>query len=208
MEWIVSQPWRAHQQPAAEPSDAWSHLADGRLATLVGSGYPEAYGELVRRHQTAVYNVAYRLVGEREEALDLAQEAFVRAYHLLASFDSERPFGPWINRIVTNLALNGLARRRVPTVSLDAANNTTTAWTLPDDSADPERLYLQGEHQARLRQAILALPAAYRAVVELRHFQECSYEEIAATLEIPLSDVKSRLFRARRRLRQWLEEHP
>jgi RNA polymerase sigma-70 factor (ECF subfamily) len=207
MEWIVAQPWRATQRPA-DLSDAWAHLADGRLATLVGDGHPDAYGELVRRHQTAVYNVAYRLVGEREEALDLAQEAFVRAYHLLAAFDPARPFGPWINRIVTNLALNGLARRRIPTISLDTEDSALAAGALPDYSAEPERLYLRGEHQARLRQAILALPPIYRAVIELRHFQECSYEEIAATLAIPLSDVKSHLFRARRRLRQWLEEQP
>ena len=77
---------------------------------------------------------------------------------------------------------------------------------LPDYAAEPERVYLAGEQHSRLREAILALPARFRAVIELRHFQDRSYEEIAAMLGIPLSDVKSDLFRARRLLRAWLEE--
>jgi RNA polymerase sigma factor (sigma-70 family) len=78
---------------------------------------------------------------------------------------------------------------------------------LHDYSAEPERLYLAGEQHELVRRAILALPPHYRAVIELRHFQDCSYDEIALALALPLSDVKSHLFRARRLLRDWLEEH-
>ena len=213
MEWILRQPWEAaHRLDAGSPApDPWASVADGQLAARALSGRPDAYGELVRRHQAAVYNVAFRLVGERETALDLAQEAFVRAYNALGAFDPRRPFGPWINRIVTNLALTELARRGRRAVSLDAApaagEDTPGAGALADEAAEPERLYLAGEQRRLVRQAILALPPRYRAVIELRHFQDCSYEEIAATLIIPLSDVKSDLFRARRLLRQWLEDH-
>jgi RNA polymerase sigma factor (sigma-70 family) len=188
--------------------ESWAALADRQLVTLALRGRPDAYGELVRRHQSAVYNAAYRLVGDRQEALDLAQDTFVRGYSALGSFDTERPFGPWICRIAVNTALNWLQRRRVPTVPLaggavdgvDQAHNPA----LTDDTSEPERAYLAAESQALLRGAILSLPANYRVVIELRHFQGLSYDEIAAALRIPLSDVKSRLFRARRMLRERL----
>lgn len=177
-------------------------LSDQQLVAAALDGEAEAYGELVRRHQTAVYNVAYHLVGNQQDALDLAQEAFVRAYRALVSFDHSRPFRPWINRIVTNLAINWLKQRRALTLPLEGQ-----PIELPDASNDPERAFLASERQAAVRRAILALPPHYRAVIELRHLQDLSYEEIASALAIPLSDVKSHLFRARQLLRQWLEEN-
>ncbi len=100
----------------------------------------------------------------------------MRAYSALGSFDTARPFGPWINRIAVNTALNWLQRRRVPTVPLAhrsaSAPEANTEWQLADDSAEPERVYLAAEQQTQLRLAILALPPHYRAVIELRHFQE------------------------------------
>jgi RNA polymerase sigma-70 factor (ECF subfamily) len=192
--------------------ESWAALTDQQLVTRALRGHTEAYGELVRRHQTAVYNAVYRLAGDRQDALDLAQEAFVRAYSALGSFDTARPFGPWINRVAVNTALNWLQRRRVATVPLargtaDAPDDAVERM-LADDTTEPERIYLAGEQQAQLRSALLALPPHYRAVVELRHFQELSYEEIAEALGISLSDVKSHLFRARRMLRARLEDRP
>jgi RNA polymerase sigma factor (sigma-70 family) len=187
----------------------WAALADHQLVALALRGRPDAYGELVRRHQSAVYNAIYRLVGDRQEALDLAQDAFVRAYRGLDSFDTVRPFGPWIGRIAVNTALNWLQRRRVPTVPLarGVAGEAIEEreLSLADDTSEPERVYLAGERQALLRGAILGLPPRYRAIIELRHFQELSYDEIAAALGISPSDVKSYLFRARRMLRERLE---
>lgn len=191
--------------------DSWVRLTDQQLVTRTRSGRPDAYGELVRRYQTDVFNVIYRLTGEQQEALDLAQETFVRSYHALDTFDITRPFGPWIKRIATNLTLNTLQRRRVTTVTLtrtSAATDDTTEWELPDRSTEPETIYLTNERDTLVRNAILELPPHYRAVIELRHFQELSYEEIAEALDITLSDVKSHLFRARRHLRQRLEERP
>ena len=190
--------------------DLWAGLDDHELVTLARNGDPEAYGALVRRYQAHVFNTAYRLIGEQQEALDVAQEALVRGYNALDSFDVARPFGSWIGRIATNLALNWLQRRRVKTISLASATGEQCGeehvLDLPDYDAEPERVYLARERQARLRGAILALPPRYRVVIELRHFQELSYEAIAETLDIPLSDVRSHLFRARQLLRRWLED--
>jgi RNA polymerase sigma-70 factor (ECF subfamily) len=183
--------------------ESFENASDGELVARTRAGERDAYGELVRRHQATVYNIAYRLVGERETARDLAQETFVCAFSALASFDATRPFAPWIHRIATNTALNWLARQRVPTVPLEH-DDAEAAREIPDESNDPARALLVQEQNARVRRALIALPPRQRAVIELRHFQDLSYEEIATTLGIPLSDVKSDLFRARQHLRKLL----
>lgn len=186
--------WRA---PFARTMDALNKFADAQLVALALQGNHDAYGELVRRHQTFAYNVALRVVGNRADALDVTQDAFVRAYDALASFDATRPFAPWLSAIVTNLALNFVQRKR-------------PAMELPEDlratpQSDPAQRVLDSEQQARVRAALRALPPQWRAVIELRHFQDLSYDEIANALDMPLSDVKSHLFRARQKLKQLLE---
>jgi RNA polymerase sigma-70 factor (ECF subfamily) len=188
--------------------EQWAGMLDQQLIVFAQGGQPEAYGELVRRYQADVFNVAHRLLGEQQEALDLSQESFVRGYQALDRFDPSRPFGPWIKRITTNGALNWLQKRRLPTLSLThqaTSNEPAEEWALPDETAEPERLYLAGERQTQLRTALLSLPPHYRAVIELRHMQDLSYDEIAAALQLPVSDVKSHLFRARQLLRKSLE---
>lgn len=179
---------------------------DRRLIERTLAGDDGAFGQLVERHQRAAFNIAYRLLGNREEAKDVAQEAFWRAYRALSGFDLSRPLTPWLYRIVTNLSLNRLRRNPPPAISLDAPPPGQPADTeplpVPDPAAGPRERLLQAEAQARIREAILALAPADRAVVELRHFQGLSYEEIAAVTGATLSSVKSRLFRARRKLRE------
>ena len=168
-----------------------------------------AFGELVRRHQTAVFNVAYRLLGRRRDAEDAAQEAFLRAYRALDRFDTSRPFAPWIKRIVTNVCFNRLEAERVrPAVT--AADVSREGEDTADmdgwahQSLTPEQRLVHQEQAGQVRAAILQLPPRYRAVIELRHFQELSYEEIATALNRPLSSVKSDLFRGRKLLAQLL----
>lgn len=172
--------------------------SDRDLAIRARRGEAEAFGDLVRRYQTSIFNVCYRLLGERREAEDLAQEAFVRAYQRLESFDAERPFGPWMRRVAANLCLNRLQLDRPPAAPLDEERDEDTAST-------PEVAQEHTERAELLRAALLGLPGHYRAVIELRHFQELSYDEIATALHLPLSDVKSHLFRARKMLAERLE---
>ena len=160
------------------------------------AGSAEAFGELVARYQTGVFNVCYRMLHERGEAEDLAQETFMRAHDRLHTFDLEREFGPWIRRIAANLCLNHLEARK-STLPLDDEQDA-------DQNLRPERQVEVKESSERIRAALASLPAHYRVVVELRHYQELSYDEIAAELKIPLSDVKSHLFRARKLLAEKL----
>lgn len=170
--------------------------SDRRLVLQTRGGEVEAFGELVRRYQTSVYNVCYRLLGVPAEAEDMAQEAFLRAYRRLDSYDAGRPFGPWMRRVAANLCLTELQRRRPVEVELDDEYHDVSEapWTAPESVREKR------EMAGRVRRALLSLPERYRVVVELRHYHEMSYDAIAADLGITVGDVRTRLFRARRKL--------
>jgi RNA polymerase sigma-70 factor (ECF subfamily) len=176
--------------------------SDRALLDRTRRGEVEAYGEVVRRYQSSVFNVCYRLLGERREAEDLAQETFIRAYQRLNTFDLARPIGPWIRRVAANLCYNHLKRQEFPQMRLDDEWDLVAANPLQN----PEAVHDASWQAEVVRSAIVQLPAAYRAVIELRHFQELSYAEIAAELNIPLSQVKSNLFRARKSLANRLSQ--
>ena len=170
--------------------------SDRDLIQRARRGDAEAFGELVLRHQTSVFNVCYRILHERAEAEDLAQETFIRAREWLHTFDEERVFGPWVRRVAANVCLNHLESQK-GTAELDEERDA-------DESQRPETQVEVRERSEQIRSALASLPAHYRVVIELRHYQELSYEEIAAELNIPLSDVKSHLFRARKLLAEKL----
>jgi RNA polymerase sigma-70 factor (ECF subfamily) len=171
--------------------------SDRALVERTRRGEVDAFGVLVTRYQQAVFNVCYRMMGERTAAEDLAQDSFIRAYEKLSTFDAERPFGPWIKKVAANLCLNRLQKKRFDSVELDDERDAA-GWI------DPERQLERSERKAVVRRAISSLPAHYRAVIELRHYQELTYIEIAEELGIKLSDVKSHLFRARKSLAEKL----
>lgn len=176
--------------------------SDRDLILRARRGETEAFGELVRRAQTAVFNVCYRLLGERREAEDLTQETFLRAWERLHTFDVERPFLPWIRRVAANLCLNHLSARPPDSPELDEERDRA------NPESRPPQLVEQRQQSGQIRAALLSLPPRYRLVIELRHFQELSYDEIAQTLNRPLSDVKSDLFRARKLLAEKLKHDP
>lgn len=181
--------------------------SDEDLVAAALAGDPAAFPQLVERWWRPVWRSVWRLVGQAEDAEDLTQEAFLRAYAALAHFDPQYRFGGWISRIASNLALN-FRRRRGRESFAGATIDEADAFferTPDDDGASPERQADDRELAARLWQAVEALPDDYRVVVVLRHVVELSYDEIAATLDLPMGTVKSRLARARRMLKAAVE---
>jgi len=157
-------------------------------------GDASAFEPLVARYQRVLFNVALRMIGDREDARDVTQTAFVKAWENLASYDPSHRFFSWLYRIMVNESLNVIARHRRQ-VPLDA------------DLPSPERADQAAEASElmeRLRAGLLVLPRESREVLVLRHFSELSYQEIAWTLGIPEKTVKSRLFTARQRLGELL----
>jgi RNA polymerase sigma-70 factor, ECF subfamily len=180
-------------RPMRQPSDE-------TLAQRAQQGEISAFAELVSRYQRTVLNLAYRMLGDPQEAEDVAQEVFIRAYQSLGSFDSSRRFFSWLYRIAVNRCLSVRARPR--TESLDEEDGAA----LPDPANSPEQQAARGETRAAVQRAIAALPQHERALVALRYGADLSYEEIAATMQLPLGTVKTRLFRARQRLAGLLKE--
>ena len=162
-------------------------------------GDQDAFGEIVYRHQQAVFNAAYRVLGNVFDAEDATQEAFIRAYQFLDRFDLDRPLAPWLARIAVNVCLNRLEGQKSPSTMDD---ETTL---LPDPDPGTEMQTVTRDRDDTIRFELSRLPPRYRVVIELRHFQEMSYEEIAKQLKRPLSDVKSDLFRARKLLAERLK---
>lgn len=165
------------------------------IVRRVRSGDVEAFEILVRRYERPVYNAVRRIVGNREDARDLAQIAFVKAFKEIHGFDERHRFFSWLYRIAVHEALNHLRRsgRTEPLVG----DRTSGVPGPHDDLAARERVRL-------VEAAVMRLTPEHRAVVLLRHFGDCSYQQIAQALEIPEKTVRSRIFEARRALRSIL----
>ena len=174
---------------------------DRTLMIRCRRGDRDAFGDLIDRYQRAVFNVAYRLLGNRQDAEDAAQEAFVRAFRALGTFDIARPPAPWLKKIVVNVCLSWLDG--APPAADELDDETEAA---PPAKSRPEEVAQAKGLERQLRAEIMRLPPRYRAVIELRHFQGLRYDEIAQALQRPLSDVKSDLFRARRMLAERLKD--
>jgi RNA polymerase sigma-70 factor, ECF subfamily len=155
----------------------------------------------VRLYQRRVYAVALRIVRRHEVADDVAQEAFVKAHQSLASFDTSRPFGPWICRIAANLAINQVRSPQWREQELPDERHVASR------AQGPLGGVLHREAQAQMQAALSGLPAEQRAVFVLRSVEELSYQEIADALGISIGTVMSRLFRARERLRAALQPY-
>jgi RNA polymerase sigma-70 factor (ECF subfamily) len=171
-----------------------SDSEDLALVRQVLAGQTEAFGTLVTRYQKVMYTVALRMVGNTADAQDATQDAFVKAYQRLATFDTNQRFFSWMYRILVNECLN-LNRDRKPE---DALDRDTEGSGTPFDTT------LESERREQIQMALLRLTPEYRTVVVLRHFAGQSYGEIAEALAIPEKTVKSRLYSARQRLGELL----
>lgn len=172
---------------------------------LARAGDEDAFASLVEVYQRPVYNLCYRMLGNPGDAEDAAQETFIRAYRALMSYDPQRKFSTWILSIASNYCIDQHRRRRLQTFSLDGLPTPD----LPDDQPGLESLVTNREHEARVQELLASLAPVDRNAVVLRYWYDCSYEEIAESLDISVSAVKSRLHRARRDLAAvWLSERP
>jgi len=172
-------------------------VEDGRVVRAVKAGDTEAYRFLVERYQKPVYNLMLRMTGSREDAADLAQEAFIKAYEKLEQFREDRRFFPWLYSIAINHARNFL-RRTKASVSL-FAENADLQWEA-DESCTEERLHAAAD-AAVLGECLMRLPEDYREALLLRYREECTMEEIAQALGISLSGAKMRVHRGLRKLK-------
>ncbi len=202
---MVSYPVSAHSTAAADE--------DAVLAAASREGDLEAFEELVRRHQKRMFNVAFRISGNPDDASEITQDAFVAAYRHIGSFRAEAKFSTWLTSIVINHARNRLkrtrSRQRHEAYSLDEPIRTGDGELLPDPpSGGPSALdrLERRDRQKAVQDCIARLKAELREVLVLRDLQDLSYEEIGNVLKTREGTVKSRLFRAREAVKECMKK--
>jgi RNA polymerase sigma-70 factor (ECF subfamily) len=163
-----------------------------------------AFGELVSRYESKVYSLALKMVRNPEDAEDVLQDTFLRAYRGIKSFKGNSTFSTWIYRITANSALMRLRKRQLPTVSIDDADEREAPINIADWAPGPVEQMLNQETQAAMTEAIEALPPEFRQVFVLRDIEELSNAEVAEILDLSVAAVKSRLHRARLKVRNRL----
>ena len=178
------------------------------LVAQAKSGRSSAFGELYERHRLRVYHTAFRILRNRQDAEDAAQQSFQRAFTNLGRFREDSAFSTWVTRIAINEALMMLRRRRVTTPLCETNNddvNANSVLNLADEGPNPEQALAENEDRAAVTYAISRLRENLRTVALLRELQELSNAETARRLGLTVTAVKARTFHARRHLRQYFE---
>jgi RNA polymerase sigma-70 factor (ECF subfamily) len=180
---------------------------DKRLIQMCLEGDSTAFGELVRRHQDRLFNTAFRLVGNAEDAYDVVQDAFLNAYLSLDSFKGDSLFFTWLYRIAVNTAIT-LKRKQRVVISLHGSRSVGNAIDPadPSEANEPGRGLEQAEEEQRIVAALNRLSAEHRTVLILKDMEGQKYEEMAEILQVPIGTIRSRLHRARTELREVLEQ--
>lgn len=176
-----------------------TELTDRQLVKACSSGDKAAFRLLIEKHQKPLFNAAYRITNNREDALDALQNAFLKVHLKLSTFDPSRRFFSWIFKIVVNESLNLVEKRR-------RHDGDDTSLERAMAASSPEQELANSQRDELVQQALMKVKAAHRVVLVLKHFNNLSYQEIAEIVDVPQKTVKSRLFSARQELRQKLQE--
>lgn len=182
---------------------------DRKLVAAAKKGDNKAFQKLLKKYRKSVYYMLLKMVKNADDAEDLTQEAFAKAFNSIEKFDSKYAFSTWLFRIATNNCIDFIRKKRVQTVSIDTPvegdDGSNMRFDVRDEELDPNEAMLKEQRRVYLNKAIERLPEKYKVLVDLRYFRELSYEEVAQELQIPLGTVKAQLFRARELLNQELK---
>lgn len=203
------------RSPVAAPADKTdqrrieSKSEDTTLIQQALAGDQAAFSRLRQKYHDAIYNLIYRMIREKDEVEDLTQEAFIKAFGSLSTFNDEFAFSTWLYKIATNNCIDHIRRRKLQTFSIDKpieSKESDFTFELPDTGDEPDQEMIARQRKKLLDDAINALPAKYRQVIIMRHQEELEYQEIARILKLPLGTVKAHIFRAREMLYKELRD--
>lgn len=173
-------------------------------------GDVSSFEKLIDKYQVVAYNIAYRMVGNKDDAYDITQEALIKVYKSIKKFKGNSSFSTWLYRIVTNTCIDAIRKqKKVKTYSIDKPIETSEgSFTreLCDEKNKPEDIYERKETKEKVQEAIKKLPEQYRIVIILRDIQSFTYEEISESIDCPLGTVKSRINRGRILLKDILQK--
>lgn len=186
-----------------------TNLTDEQLVELAVSENPEAFGEIVNRWERKIFALCYGMLGREDEAKDAAQEAFINAYRNLVKFRGDAKVSSWLHRIAVNQCLTKKRREKTRSETfLDEEKNEEEKFFVAPENQTPSHKFESNEKTRAVRQVISSLPEDLRQIVVMKEFEEMTFQEIAETLELPLSTVKSRLYTALKQMRMKLERTP
>jgi len=189
----------------------YAQLEDREVVSLACEGRQRAFRELLTRYEKPVFSLVFRMVRDRERAEDVAQEAFVKAFNAIDTYDPRYKFSSWLFKIANNLAIDRLRKRELDTVSIhgapDARSNEDeerTSITLPSTGESPEEYVENRELGGQIEDAMGRLRPEYRTAVLLRHVEGHTYDEVAEIMDVPLGTVKTYIHRGRAELKEML----
>ena len=191
------------------PMENERKLEDKKLIDRALEGDENAFRSLLEKYRNLVFSIMLKMVRNKQEAEDLTQEAFMKAFASLASFNDEFAFSTWLMKIASNNCIDFLRKKKLKTYSIHEPiqyKDEKIEIEIPDHDPSPERTLLQSERSRMIEETINELPERYRYVIILRHKEEKSYEEIAEIMNLPLGTVKAQIFRAREILYKKLKE--
>ena len=168
----------------------------------------QAYTEILQKYRAPLYNLLYRMVRNKIDTEDLVQEAFIKAFNSLASFNDDFAFSTWLYKIAINNCIDFFRKKKLKTYPIDKpieSKDGNIKREFPDVSYQPDKFLLSKEKDKLIEEAIQNLPEKYRVAIVLRHNEDKSYEEISEIMDIPLGTVKARIFRAREMLKKHLK---
>ena len=185
-----------------------SSLEDDKFVRQAINGNQTAFKSLMEKYQKPLYYHVLKMVKNHEQVEDLVQEAFMKAFDNLGSYNTNYAFSTWLYRITTNHTIDYLRKKKLQTTSINEPVKTKDGdmEIQISDEAETDRAIIRKERKAIIHEAILNLPDKYRQVIEMRHLEELSYQEISDQLDLPLGTVKAHIFRAREMLYKSLKD--
>ncbi|MCR4416536.1 MAG: sigma-70 family RNA polymerase sigma factor [Ignavibacteria bacterium] len=192
-----------------EKANEISKAEDIRHINAALSGDQDAFAWLMKKYKGPLQNLIYKMVSDKNEIEDLIQEVFIKAFNSLRNYSQEYAFSTWIYRIAINNTIDYLRKKKLETFSIDIdseEDDDRPKFEIPDSSYSADANIILEQRQQIINDAINSLPEKYKKVIELRHKEELSYEEISEILNLPIGTVKAHLFRARELLNKYLKD--
>jgi RNA polymerase sigma-70 factor (ECF subfamily) len=183
---------------------------DNLLIEQCLKGQQSSFSELIDKYKNLVFNLAYRMTNNLDDAEDISQEVFIRVYKSLYNFNPNYKFSTWLYQVTLNFCRDRFKKGKIPSVSLDAPLNKDDqknfSSLIPNNENNPEEIFIEVEQSNFINALISSLPPKYREVIVLRHLRDLSYDEMSKILNISLGSIKTRLFRARELLKNKLKK--
>jgi RNA polymerase sigma-70 factor (ECF subfamily) len=173
------------------------------------NGEKDAFSQIVNKYQNALYGIIFKMINNKDEADDIVQETFMKAFSSIQTFDEKYSFATWLFKIGTNNCIDHLRKRKINSISVNAVlpnEEGESSFELPDLTYEADRSIIEEQKKKLIEDAINSLPEKYAIIIQMRHQEDKTYEQISKELNMPIGTVKAHIFRAREMLNKYLKD--